>query len=219
MRYCREQLNSHSEAEVRILWQRRLLEYLKRKKLLSEEEITYYYKRFARGFNVYFQPIPQEEPEALFDSASYIADGYFHNSQITKIDYERKTVTFRSKAYVDPHSKEKRFRVTTMDAFEFMAGMLYFIPEKHSKTIRYYGFYKKQKNILERVRTKALWAEAIQRCFNRDPKICPRCAVSMKCITFTPGNTRKAFAYLLNNHVLVEGYYYLHSPRSRAKPK
>jgi hypothetical protein len=34
---------------------------------------------------------------------------------------------------------EKRYSTTTMDIFEFMAKMLYFLPLKHTKMIRYFG--------------------------------------------------------------------------------
>jgi hypothetical protein len=104
--------------------------------------------------HVYFKPITGNHNDILFRTSEYIAAGYFHNSQITEVNFAKKTVTFRYKkcpllaihgiaALVHPSgyrkTKEKIFAAKTMDVFSFMARMLFYLPDKNRKLIRYYG--------------------------------------------------------------------------------
>jgi hypothetical protein len=98
-------------------------------------------ERYANGFHVHFEPITGTESEVLFRTAEYLAAGYFHNSQILAVDHTKKTVTFRYKSWLDVRTKEKSYKTVTMDIYEFMAKMLYFLPRKHQKMIRYYDIY------------------------------------------------------------------------------
>ena len=50
---------------------------------------------FLNGFHVYFQPIHGNHNEVLFRISEYIASGFFHNSQILKVDHQNKRVVFR----------------------------------------------------------------------------------------------------------------------------
>jgi len=89
----------------------------------------------------FFQPIEGDANEVLFRTAEYISTGYFHNSQITAVDHVKKTVTFKYKSWVDRGTREKSFKTRTMDLYSFMGRMLFFLPEKNRKMIRYYGIY------------------------------------------------------------------------------
>ena len=62
-----------------------------------------------------------------------------------------------------------------------MAKMLYFLPEKYEKAVRYYGLYVRPSRILKATikREKASWSDAIKYCFAKDPKKCPECKTEM----------------------------------------
>ena len=127
----------------------------------------------------YFQTIIGNENDILFRTAEYIATGYFHNSRITAVDHWKKTITFKYKSWVDKNTSEKSFKTKTMDIYQFMAKMLYFLPEKHRKMIRYYGLYTH--GIKEKMTEidKKTWAKAIEKSFNTNPEICPDCMALM----------------------------------------
>jgi hypothetical protein len=55
-------------------------------------------QKYKNGFHVYFQPIKGDSNEVLFRTSEYIATGFFHNSQILKVDHDSKKVTFRYKS-------------------------------------------------------------------------------------------------------------------------
>ena len=101
----------------------------------------------------------------------------------------------------------------TMDIYEFMAKMLYFLPVPNRKMIRYYGIYAH--GIEERLQLiqQASWAKAIEHSFHVNPINCPDCGQEM--------NLRIVYEYFAYNeigklrttHELVKGYF---RPRSRA---
>ncbi|HRP68902.1 MAG TPA: transposase [Turneriella sp.] len=105
--------------------------------MLSKEEYDFFLKKYAKGFHVYFQRIAGETSDVIFKAAQYIAFGLFHNSQIKNVDNDTNTLTFRFKSHVDAQSREKTFSSLTMPIQEFMARMLFFLPNRHEKSIRY----------------------------------------------------------------------------------
>ena len=97
-----------------------------------------------------------------------------------------------------------------MNIFEFMAKMLYFLPDKNEKSIRYYGLYycpaKKIKNILKE--SRASWAFAIEYCFNKNPKKCPECRIDMEEHTVKSFQKYLILKDLRDNYILIDGYFY-----------
>ena len=61
-----------------------------------------------------------------FRTAEYLASGFFHNSQILKVDREKKTVTFQYRSWMEPGSRKKHYTTLTISVFEFIARMLYY---------------------------------------------------------------------------------------------
>jgi len=81
-----------SYKKFRFLWQDFLLRYLVRKKLLTTDESAQFRRLYRNGFHVYFQPISGTQTDILFRTAEYLASGYFHNSQILKVDNEGRKI-------------------------------------------------------------------------------------------------------------------------------
>ena len=69
-----------------------------------------------------------------------------------------------------------------MDIYEFMAKMLFFLPEPNTivrlrslTMIRYYGIYAQSLRQRLRIIEQVAWAQAIEHCFNTNPIFCPVC--------------------------------------------
>ncbi|ABZ92960.1 Hypothetical protein LBF_0415 [Leptospira biflexa serovar Patoc strain 'Patoc 1 (Ames)'] len=82
------------------------------------------------------------------------------------------------KSNVESITKEKSYQSLTMPIDEFLARMLFFLPKKDEKSVRYYGIYvRPAKKIRHQyLDKKSSWAEAIKSSFDvKDPLACPVC--------------------------------------------
>jgi len=193
--------------KIRHVWKKAFLNHLVKKQMISEEERTKLDEKYKNGFHVYFQSITGNENNVLFRTAEYIATGYFHNSQVTAVDHEKKTITFKYKNWVDRNSREKHFAIKKMDIYSFMARMLYFLPDKHRKMIRYYGIYAHGIEEKLRLIDKKTWAKGIEHSFQTNPEVCP------DCLTFMVKDTVYSFLAdieikkLVKTHGIINGYF------------
>ena len=97
--------------------------------------------------------------------------------------------------------------VQTLPIYEFMARMLYYLPERHCKTVRYYGIYAHEIDEKLDVIRKKTWAFAIEHCFQKDPKRCPRCGDAMMEQVIFSFEAERAVKKLTVTHYLYKGYF------------
>ncbi|MBN2161239.1 MAG: transposase [Spirochaetes bacterium] len=95
----------------------------------------------------------------------------------------------------------------TLDIYDFMARMLFYLPDKHRKSIRYYGIYahgiaKK----LDQIKRKT-WAAAIQNSFDTNPEICPDCGAEMIESAVFAYEADRQWRRLWKTHLLYGGYF------------
>jgi hypothetical protein len=126
-----------------------------------------------------------------------------------KVNHETKKLTFRYKSWVNRKTKEKVYSEMTLDIYEFMARMLYYLPDKHRKAIRYYGIYahgimKK----LDQIKRKT-WAKAIENSFDIDPELCPDCGTKMIESAVFSYRADREWRKLWRTHLLFGGYFRL----------
>ncbi|TFH38590.1 MAG: IS91 family transposase [Chrysiogenales bacterium] len=192
---------------IRFTWMNAALRLFRKYGIFTEEEVRDIRERYKNGFHVHLQPIIGTNNEVLFRTAEYLATGYIHNSMITRVDHDNKKITFRYKSWVDRNTKEKTYSEMTMDIYEFMARMLFYLPDKHRKAIRYYGIYAHGiKYKLDRI-TRNTWAKAIQSSFDTNPKLCPDCGAQMiESVVFAYFADRE-WRKLWKTHLLVGGYF------------
>ena len=128
----------------------------------------------------------------------------------SEVEFENHTIGFKYKSQVVRHTGEKRFKTVQMDIFEFMARMLYFLPEKHEKSVRYYGYYVRRSKELraELKRSKASWSYAIEYCFNKNPKKCPECRIEMDEHVIKSFQKFWILRDLRENYFIKDGYFY-----------
>jgi hypothetical protein len=194
-------------APARVKWMKAVLAMLVRRGFLSGEEAAGFTDRYPGGFHVHFKTIRGNENDVLFKTAEYIASGFFHNSQITAVNHAKKTVSFRFRRMIDPHTKEKLYAVQTLPVYEFMARILFYLPEKHRKSVRYYGIYARGiEEKLDAIRKKT-WAYAIEHCFHTDPKRCPRCHDCMIEQVKYSFEASRAMKKITATHYLYKGYF------------
>lgn len=205
---------------MRYDWQRTVCKFLFQKNHLTKEEYNFFLKSYPRGFHVYFEKINIEESASIFRIAQYIAFGLFHNSQIQKVDSNQQTLTFRYKSNVESITKEKTYESLTMPIDEFLARMLFFLPNKHEKSVRYYGIYVSpaRKIKLESLEKKSNWAQAIKSSFDtKDPLACPVCKNEMETKVIYSFHASKKEKELKKIYNLIDGYFY--QKRSRDPPE
>ncbi len=100
--------------------------------------------------------------------------------------------------YSSKDGKEKK----TFDALDWLAMLTTHIPQKREQTVRYYGYYsnklrglRKKENkdeeipqIIESSQSsklfRKLWAVMIQKIYQVDPLVCPKCNGTMRIISF-----------------------------------
>jgi hypothetical protein len=201
-------------------WMKAFCKHYEKEKVISNAESLVIQNKYKNGFHVYFQPIAGDEKEPLFRTAEYIASGFFHNSQIQKVDdgltsspglpTGLQTVTFRYKSWVEKDTREKSFQDQTIDVYEFMARMLFFLPDPNRKMIRYYGIYANRiKEKLEFIEQRT-WAQAIENSFDTKPQNCPDCSNRMQLTLVYSQNTMEG---LRVTHIFLNGYF-----RPKARP-
>ncbi len=200
---------------IRFAWMDAACRLFRRAGIFSTDEIVQIKERYRNGFHVHFKTIEGTDSEVLFRTAEYLAAGYFHNSQILTVDHFRKTVTFRYKSWLDTRTSEKRYTITTMSIFEpfdgaqgkFMAKMLYFLPEKHTKMIRYYGIYAHGAGEKLAKIKNAAWKAAVEHSFETNPEQCPDCGARMFPTVVFSNLAEKAWYRIWRECSLYKGYF------------
>jgi hypothetical protein len=107
----------------------------------------------------------------------------------------------RGKSLVVYQSRKGK-KTKTFDALEWIAAICSHVPKRGEQMVRYYGYYSNvcrgrrkkedqdetvphiiEDSITSTARRKS-WARLIQKIYEVDPLICPKCAGSMKIIAF-----------------------------------
>ncbi len=201
--------------KIRSIWQKAFLNHLVKNGIITEEEQVKYIEKYKNGFHVCFQPIKGTDNHVLFRTAEYIASGFFHNSQITAVNHHKRSITFRYRKFIERGTRKKYYATKTMDIFSFMARMLFFVPDKHRKMLRYYGIYTH--NIDKRLEEidRSTWVKAVEHSFEKNPEKCPECSTFMLVDVVFSFNADKEIKKLVKTHGIVKGYFI---PYRRAQP-
>ena len=179
--------------KVERIFRHKTLKMLLAKGKITQETIALLSTWRHSGFNVFCgKRISPHDATALENLARYIIRASFSQERMTYLPQEGK-VLYASK-------QDKQTKV--FPALEWMAAMCSHIPNKGEQMVRYYGYYsnvcrgKRQKAgtdaaapcILEvRGDVKAFrrsWARLIQKIYEVDPLVCPKCQGPMRIISF-----------------------------------
>jgi hypothetical protein len=159
------------------------------------------------GFNVYCgNAIWPHNQEGLENLARYIIRASFSQERMTYVAAQDSSDGVAKVIYQSKDAKTtKTFDApvsSTGQALDWLAQLVTHIPNKGEQMVRYYGFYS---NKLRGLRKKAgiddevpalidsdisrqafrkNWVRLIQKIYNVDPLLCPKCSGSMKIILF-----------------------------------
>jgi hypothetical protein len=159
------------------------------------------------GFNVYAgaRILPRQE-KSMENLARYIIRASFSQERMTY---------HRQQDQVEYRSKDGK-QTKTFEALEWLAAMCSHVPNRGEQLARYYGYYS---NVSRGKRKKAgsddkipcilkpeltnrafrrNWARLIQKIYEVDPLLCPKCSGAMRVIAFieAPGVIRKILKHL-----------------------
>ncbi len=155
------------------------------------------------GFNVYCGPtIWPNNDQGLEDLARYIIRACFSAERMTYLPAKD---TLDGQAKVIYRSKDARTS-KTFEALDWLAQLVTHIPNKSEHMVRYYGYYSnKSRGMRKKAGTddqmpalvesavsslefRRNWARLIQKIYQIDPQLCPKCQGPMKVISFIEDN-------------------------------
>lgn len=118
-------------------------------------------------------------------------------------------MTFQYRSGMEPGSRKKHYTTLTISVFEFIARMLYFLPDHHQKAIRYYGLYASAYYRKREAPDKEAcsWSAGIQHSFEHKPENCPDCRSPMERTVVFSHAARHAIRRLSIQYVRKDGYF------------
>jgi len=181
------------------LFRYEVLKILKAEGKISDAVIENMLSWRHSGFNVYCGPtIWPNNDKGLEDLARYIIRACFSQERMSYIPAKD---AMNGLAKVVYKSKDGRASIT-FDALDWLAQLVTHIPNKGEQMVRYYGYYSnKSRGMRKKARTddqlpalvesatssmalRKNWARLIQKIYQVDPLLCPKCQGTMKVIGF-----------------------------------
>ena len=179
--------------KLEMIFRHKVFRLLLKRGKITEEMVRMLSAWRHSGFNVFCgNRISPKDDAAMENLACYIIRASFSQERMMYLRQEG-TVVYRAK-----DGKDQK----TFPAMEWLAAMCSHIPNRGEQMVRYYGYYsnvargkRKAKGtddvvpgILDPVENnKALrknWARLIQKIYEVDPLICPKCKGAMRIISF-----------------------------------
>jgi len=179
--------------KLEAIFRHKVFKMLLKKGKITEEMVRMLSAWKHSGFNVFCgNRIAPKDETAMENLARYIIRASFSQERMRYLEKEG-TVIYRSR-----DSKEQKI----FPALEWLAAMCSHIPNRGEQMVRYYGYYSnvsrgKRKEtgtddaipcILEpEGNVKAVrksWARLIQKIYEVDPLVCPKCKGIMRIISF-----------------------------------
>jgi hypothetical protein len=151
------------------------------------------------GFNVYCgNAIWPHNEEGLENLARYIIRASFSQERMTYIAADASADGVAKVIYDSKNGKISK----TFDALDWLAQLVTHIPNRGEQMVRYYGFYSnKSRGLRKKAGTddqvpaliesgaspkefRKNWARLIQKIYNVDPLLCPKCQGKMRIISW-----------------------------------
>ncbi len=151
------------------------------------------------GFNVYCgHAIWPHDEEGLENLARYIIRASFSQERMTYVAAQDSSDGAAKVIYRSKDGKTAK----TFNALDWLAQLVTHIPNRGEQMVRYYGYYSNKSRGLRKkagtddevpalidsdISRKAFrknWARLIQKIYNVDPLLCPKCLGSMRIIAF-----------------------------------
>ena len=150
------------------------------------------------GFNVYIgDRIEPDNKVGLGNLARYIIRACFSQERLVYIPAKRSDSCVAKVIYTSKDRKSRK----VFNALDWLARLVTHIPSRYEHTVRYYGFFLNKSrgmrkkadaddviptmmpNELSSCEAKQNWARLIQKIYEVDPLVCPKCQGQMKIIS------------------------------------
>jgi hypothetical protein len=174
-----------------------VLSMLKKEGKITDAVIENMMSWYHIGFHVHIgERIRPDDEEGLENLARYIIRACFSQERMVYIPVGESTDSTAKVIYT---SKDGRTR-KTFDALDWLAHLVTHIPGRYEQTVRYYGYYSNKsrglrkkteadddvpaivKNEMSSKEWRQNWARLIQKIYEVDPLICPKCQGRMRII-------------------------------------
>jgi len=179
--------------KLEALFRHKVLRMLLNKGKVTQEMIAMLSTWRHSGFNVFCgNRISPNDDMAMENLARYIIRASFSQERMQYLDEEEKVV----------YTSKDGATTRNFPALEWLAAMCSHIPNRGEQMVRYYGYYsnvsrgKRQKEGLDDAipcilepqgNVKAFrksWSRLIQKIYEVDPLVCPKCQGTMRIISF-----------------------------------
>jgi ribosomal protein S27E len=176
-----------------------VLKMLKKEGKINDAIIENMLSWHHSGFNVYIgERITTSDSTSLGNLARYIIRACFSQDRLVYIPAQESSDGVAKVAYTSKNGKDRE----VFDALDWLARLVTHIPDRYEQTVRYYGWYSnKSRGMRKKAETDDIipaimpnemtskesrqnWARLIQKVYEVDPLICPKCKGSMKIIAF-----------------------------------
>ena len=150
------------------------------------------------GFNIYCgNPIYPDDEEGIVNLARYIIRAPISQERMFYISVDESDNGIAKVIYKSKTSELKE----EFSAVDFLAKLVTHIPNKGEQLVRYYGYYSNKSRGLRKKsdcdnevpsliesdvskkKFRKIWARLIQKIYNVDPLLCPKCGGNMKIIS------------------------------------
>ena len=176
-----------------------VLNMLKKEGKINDAVIENMMSWHHSGFNVHIgERIWPDDEKGLENLARYIIRACFSQERMVYIPVEDAVDGAANVIYASKDGKTRE----TFDALDWLAHLVTHVPDRYEQTVRYYGYYSnKSRGLREKADTDDVipvivkdqissrqwrqnWARLIQKIYEVDPLLCPKCQGKMRIITF-----------------------------------
>jgi hypothetical protein len=180
-------------------FQYEVLKMLKKEGKINDAVIENMLSWHHTGFHVYIgDRIYPDDKTGLGNLANYIIRACFSQERMIYIPAEESTDGIAKVVYTSKDRKSRK----VFNALDWLAQLVTHIPNRYEQTVRYYGFYSNKSrglrkkadtddnipaiipNELSSKEFRQNWARLIQKVYEFDPLICPKCQGPMRIISF-----------------------------------
>lgn len=181
------------------IFQYEVLKMLKKEGKITDAVIENMLSWRHSGFHVYIgDRIFSDDQTGLGNLARYIIRACFSQERMVYIPEQDSHDGTAKVVYTSKDHKSRK----TFNAMDWLARLVTHIPGRYEQTVRYYGWYsnksrgmRKKADLDDTIPTvipnemsskefRQSWARLIQKIYDVDPLICPKCQGTMRIISF-----------------------------------
>lgn len=194
-----QMVSAFSPPDLQAAFQHEVLKMLKKEGKITDAIIDNMLSWHHSGFQVYMgNRLWPDDEDGLENLARYIIRACFSQQRMRYIPRQKSATGVAQVIYTSKDGRSEK----TFDALDWLAQLVVHIPDRYAQTVRYYGYYSNKSRGMRKkadsddqlptltesdISSKAFrrnWARMIQKIYQVDPLLCPKCHGAMKIIAF-----------------------------------